>query len=118
MILADSSVWIDHTRRRNPALSAALANGEVVMHPAVVEELALGHVPARRAFFEELDKLLPIKDVSHQEVLFLVEKHHLFASGIGAVDAHLLASALAFGARILTLDQALLRVARKLGVAA
>jgi predicted nucleic acid-binding protein len=47
----------------------------------------------------------------------LIEHRRLAGSGIGWVDAHLLASALLSGARLWTLDRPLARVAQRLGVA-
>jgi hypothetical protein len=53
----------------------------------------------------------------HEEVLGLVTSHDLAGSGVGWVDAHLLASALIGGTTIWTLDRPLAAVARRLGVA-
>jgi len=48
----------------------------------------------------------------------LLDRHHLAGSGMSWVDAHLLASALLAEAQLWTVDAALARVAKKLGVAA
>ena len=53
----------------------------------------------------------------HDEVLTLVAYHRLWGSGVGWVDAHLLASALLSGVRLWTLDRPLARQAERLGVA-
>lgn len=42
MILADTSVWIDHFREDLPELGERLRPGDVVMHPFIVGELACG----------------------------------------------------------------------------
>ena len=42
MILADTSIWIDHLRRGDPGLIALLNAESVVMHPWVLGEIALG----------------------------------------------------------------------------
>jgi hypothetical protein len=52
----------------------------------------------------------------HEEVLVLVERHRLMASGIGWLDAHLLGSALLANAAIWTHDRPLARAARRLGL--
>jgi predicted nucleic acid-binding protein len=52
----------------------------------------------------------------HEEVLMLVERHRLAASGIGWLDAHLLGSALLAGAELWTHDRALAEAASRLGV--
>lgn len=47
MILADTSVWIDHLRKGVPVLAAALDEGRVLMHPFVLGELACGNLENR-----------------------------------------------------------------------
>ena len=42
MILADTTVWIDHFRSDNKELRRQLAKLNIVMHPFIVAELALG----------------------------------------------------------------------------
>nr|MBA2670032.1 type II toxin-antitoxin system VapC family toxin [Gemmatimonadota bacterium] len=44
MILTDTSVWIDHLRAGDPALSALLEQGRVLVHPFVLGELACGNL--------------------------------------------------------------------------
>ncbi len=44
MILVDTSVWIDHLRENDPALSALLGRRQILTHPFVIGELALGRV--------------------------------------------------------------------------
>jgi len=50
-------------------------------------------------------------------VLGFIDRRHLTGKGIGYVDAHLLAAAVPADARIWTLDAALGRLARALGIA-
>jgi predicted nucleic acid-binding protein len=47
----------------------------------------------------------------------MIEAHGLPGSGLGWVDAHLLAAALISGAKLLTLDRVLQRIAWRIGVA-
>ena len=42
MILVDTSVWIDHLRRKDDHLVSALLAGYVLIHPWVIGELACG----------------------------------------------------------------------------
>ena len=42
MILAGTSVWIDHFRNGHPGLAGRLAEGLVLIHPFVSGELACG----------------------------------------------------------------------------
>ena len=118
MILVDTSVWVDHFRRGSPPLRALLEAGEVVCHPMVIGEIALGHLSRRREVLALLSELPMVVDVAHAEVLHMVDAHALAGSGIGWVDAHLLASALLGVTPIWTLDRPLATVARRLGAAA
>ena len=47
MILADTSVWIDHFRLGNKRLHSLLDTGDIVCHPFVVGELACGNLVNR-----------------------------------------------------------------------
>jgi hypothetical protein len=53
--------------------------------------------------------------LSDSEVLHFIDQENLYGQGIGWVDTHLLGSVMLSGARLWTLDRALLRVARRLG---
>ena len=48
MILVDTSIWIDHLRQSNEPLTRLLNQGQVLAHPYVIGELALGHPPESR----------------------------------------------------------------------
>ena len=117
-VLADTSVWIDHWRRRNPKLARLLDGSAVVIHPFVLGEIALGHVTPRAEVLADLGTLESPRVAEHHEVLALIERSRLWGRGIGWVDAHLLASVLLDRIRLWTLDARLARVARELGVAA
>ena len=47
MILFDTSVWVDHLRRSDPALVRLLSAGLVLVHPFVTGELACGNLQNR-----------------------------------------------------------------------
>ena len=117
MILADTSVWIDHLRHGNPTLQAHLGNDRVVCHAFVVGELALGTLGNRAEILTDLNRLPQLPIASHDEVMALVERRRLFGLGVGWVDVHLMAAALIGGARLWALDARLARVARRLRVA-
>lgn len=119
MILADTSVWVDHLRHRNPELEKHLSNGRIVMHPFIVAELALGSLRNRKKLLEELDSMLQVNVAQLAEVRHLIEAHSLFSKGIGLTDAHLIASSLMTpGTRLWTRDRSLGLVAKDLGIAA
>lgn len=118
MILADTSVWIDHLRRSDRQLSAVLGANVVLVHPFVIGELACSAIPNRDVLLAELAALPQAPVAAHQEVLGLVERHALWGCGIGWVDAHLLASAMLAGrSRLWTRDKRLAAVADELGLA-
>lgn len=119
MILADTSVWADHLRAGDAVLAELLERTEVLGHPWVLGELALGRLRRRDEVLRLLRQLPQAPTATLPEVLALVERHALAGSGLGLVDAQLLAATrLAGGARLWTRDRRLAAVARRLEVAA
>jgi predicted nucleic acid-binding protein len=94
MILADTSVWVDHFRKRDAALYQQLQRNNISIHPFIVTELVLGNLPDRQNAIASLDRLPMVKVAQLNEVRHMIEAHSLFRRGIGFVDAHLLASTL------------------------
>jgi predicted nucleic acid-binding protein len=118
LILADTSLWVDHLRANDPDMAAALSGGMVLGHPLVVGEIALGHLPRRRITLNALAELPQATLASNAEVMQFIEFHALWGSGIGFVDAHLLASTrLTPDAALWTRDRRLHRVAAELRLA-
>src|SRR5579871_5775105 len=91
MILADTSIWVYHLRR-NAVLAGLLDKSEILIHPFVIGELALGNMRQRTSILDTLVLLPSAIVASHEEVLEFIEGHRLSGSGIGYVDAHLLAA--------------------------
>lgn len=119
MFLADTSVWIDYLHGRQPEMEKQLADGQIVIHPMVTAELALGPLRNRRRTLAVLDMLIPVRIAQIEEVRRMIEARALYGKGIGLVDAHLLAScSLTPGTVLWTRDKALGRVAEGLGVRA
>lgn len=119
MILVDTSVWADHLSVGDAALARLLDAGNVLAHPFVISELALGKLRQRRLILETLQDLPQAVVASHQEVLHFIDCHELFGLGIGFVDAHLLAAArLTAGATLWTRDKHLRGIAHRLTLAA
>ena len=78
----------------------------------------LGHLASRERVLKRLRLISRLKVVTPDRVEFLVERHGLAGSGIGYVDAHLLASArVTPGCTLWTRDRRLSAVAERLGVA-
>ncbi|HEX8093293.1 type II toxin-antitoxin system VapC family toxin [Jatrophihabitans sp.] len=120
MILVDTSVWIDHLRRGDAALAGLLMNGEVLCHPAVTGEIALGQLTDRGGVLGLLANLPQSVTATHAEVMTLIEAHSLSGLGIGYVDAHLLAAVLLTSGNtsLWTRDRRLRSAAEALGCAA
>jgi predicted nucleic acid-binding protein len=118
LILADTSVWVDHLRRGDDTLADALDRGIVVMHVFVIGEIACGTLTDRASVLELLHDLPRATVASSDEVLGFIERHQLHGRGIGYVDVHLLAStALTVGAKLWTQDKRLRAAAVDLGLA-
>lgn len=117
MILVDSSVWVDHFRKTNEALSAVLATGSVLVHPLVMGELALGNLAHRTAILQLLSDMPQAVMATPSEMLAFIERHALYGKGVGYVDVHLLASAKLSAARLWTYDKRLQSVAEGMKLA-
>jgi predicted nucleic acid-binding protein len=117
VILVDSSIWIDHFRRRNAGLADLLEQGLVLCHPFVIGELACGQLKDRACVLDALGLLSCVPVASHVEALAFVDRHRLAGQGIGWIDVHLLAATvLAGGASLWTRDKRLARTAESLGL--
>ncbi|PYV15622.1 MAG: VapC toxin family PIN domain ribonuclease [Acidobacteria bacterium] len=116
MILADTSVWVDHFRNGNRHLARSLVESRVLIHRWVISEIACGNLRHRSEVLGSMQKLPSATVADDNEVLDLIENRHLWGKGIGWVDAHLLASALLSGCRLWTLDRRLAKAAAALNV--
>ena len=92
MILADTSIWVEHLRWGDRQLAALLDVGQVLAHPFVIGELALGHLRPRRVILGALKDLPQAQTAADGEILEFVEWQALAELGIGYVDVHLLAA--------------------------
>jgi predicted nucleic acid-binding protein len=116
MILADTSVWVDHFRRGDAKLKQLLSAGLVSTHAFVITELALGSLADRKKKLTLLELLPQVTVARTEEVRRLVEAHALFGKGVGFVDVHLIAATLLTPDTILwTRDRRLREVAMLAG---
>ncbi len=118
MILVDTSVWVEHLRHGLPRLATHLQEGEVLIHPWVIGELACGNLRNRSQLLELMQGLPAATVASEAEVLLLIERDRLMGRGIGYVEAQLLASAKLSHCRLWTQDRHLAAVAQEQGLAA
>ena len=116
MILVDTSVWIDHLRKTEDHLLHLLETRSVLTHPLVIEELACGHLRDRTEIIGLLHSVPLAPLPTHRELLRLISNKTLYGVGLGAVDVHLIASAMLSKASLWSKDKALSREAARLGV--
>jgi len=117
MILADTSIWIDHLRSPNAHLSARLHAISIGIHPWVIGELACGNLSKRAAFLRQLQSLPQLMPAAEDEVLSFIEHNKISGRGIGYIDMHLLAAAKLNGTRLWTRDKRLNQTASELKIA-
>jgi predicted nucleic acid-binding protein len=118
VILVDTSVWIDHLRKNENRLRFLLESNQVLSHPFVIGELAMGSFKQRDVLLEKLRDLPGANVAQDDEVLQFISGQSLFGLGIGYIDAHLLAAVrLSPGTLLWTRDRRLLEVATKIGLA-
>ena len=118
MIVVDTSIWIEHLNRGLPRLAELLDRRNVLSHPLVIGELAMGYLPDREPVLSGLQSLPGAPVASLAELLMLVEGAALSSTGIQCVDAHLLASTMLVPGGVLwTTDARLHEHAERLGCA-
>ena len=118
LVLADTSVWIAHFRKPNPALQTLLSADQVLCHPMVLIEIACDTPPApRERTLSDLRQLRSATVANTDETLALIEREQLQDSGCGAIDLLLLASVLLTSEAVLwTLDKNLRALAARFDI--
>ncbi|MGH9415663.1 MAG: PIN domain-containing protein [Terriglobales bacterium] len=118
-VLLDTSVWIRGLSGQQPyaqGLGKLLARRAVRGHALVYGELLIGDRGGRAGLLRDFERMHQAPTVAHGEVVTLVRRRALHGRGIGWVDAHLLASALAAGLELWTADLALATIAEGFGI--
>jgi predicted nucleic acid-binding protein len=117
LILADTSIWIDHLRSGNKEMRRHLDQGQIVIHPFIIAELALGSLKDRAKTLALLDLLPQVRVAQLSELRLMIEARRLYNLGIGLTDAHLIASVFIDAPMLLwTKDKRLRKVAEALGI--
>ncbi|HEV2133663.1 MAG TPA: type II toxin-antitoxin system VapC family toxin [Terracidiphilus sp.] len=117
MILADTSIWIDHLRSGSAEMQQRLSNGQIAMHPFIVAEIALGSMRDRRNRLSQMDALYQVPIAQMSEVRRMIESRQLYSKGLGLVDVHLLLSCLLTpGLQLWTRDNRMEGAAMTIGV--
>lgn len=115
MVLADTSVWVDHLRDGSGSLGRLLKTERVFTHDYIIGELACGSLQNRSTILKLLDNLPRSVKASHEEILYMLERHKLNSLGLSYVDVALLASSAISTIPILTRDKTLAAAAQELG---
>ena len=119
MILVDTSIWIDHLRSADAKLQTLLQNDQVVTHPFIRLELALGSIASRENVLADLALLPQAPVVASEELFSLIEHKVLYRRGIGLTDLQLVSCALVDSSiSIWTRDRRLGEIAHELGLRA
>lgn len=116
MIIADTSIWVDHFRKKDDFFGKLLETRQVAMHPFVLGEVSLGNLSPRPFSMMVLKQLPKLIVASDEEVQNLIEERSFFGRGIGYVDCHLLAASLLNSMRLWTRDKRLHQIAVEMGI--
>ena len=111
MILVDTSIWIDHFKKKNEILSQWILDGMVCTHSLIIQEICLGDFKQKVKIIDSLKHLIIIPMISHQEFILFSTKHNF--RKVGVVDVHLIASAILSRCSIMTSDKSLALAAQK-----
>ncbi len=91
--------------------------GQIVIHPFIIAELALGSLKKRTKTLALLDLLPQMRVAQLNEVRLMIEARRLYNLGIGLTDAHLIASVFINPSTLLwTRDKRLRKAAEALGI--
>jgi predicted nucleic acid-binding protein len=69
-----------------------LNEGQIVIHPAIIAELALGSLQNRTRTLALLDLLPQVQVAQLSEVRRMIEARRLYSLGVGLTDAQLIAA--------------------------
>ena len=120
MVLVDTSVWIRALANRSPyvtRLDRLLSLNEVAGHELVYGELLIGDKGGRARFLAIYEQIYRANTLPHRDVVAFVRARRLFGRGVGWIDVHLLASAIADRLQLWTADPRFGDVAEEFGVA-
>ena len=116
MIIVDTPIWADHFREQIGDLTVQIASDRLRQHPYVTGELALGNPRDREGMIALLNSLGQARVVEHSRLMGFVVENKLGGTGIGYVDAHLLAACINGGHKLWTRDKRLMAQADRLAV--
>lgn len=115
MILADTSVWIDHFRSKNRNLGQLMSSKQLCIHPWIIGELACGNLPQRLSMLRFLQNLPQATVLRDREVLLFIEQNRVWGKGVRYIDMQLIASAAVGDFKLWTRDRRLAVLAERMG---
>ena len=98
-------------------LDRLLENDDAAGHEFVYGELLVGDRGGRRKLLSAYALIPQLNRLAHGEVVEFAGVRRLLGIGLGWIDIHLLASAIASDSLLYTADNRLVEVAHQLGVA-
>ena len=116
MVLVDTSIWIAYLRHGNSTLQKLLEDSRVVCHPFIIGELACGNIGNRTEILSLMQSLPMLDVVQHDELLVFIENNKLIGTGLGFVDAHLMAAAVIADVPLWTQDKKLKQACSRLNI--
>lgn len=114
MIIADTSVWINHFSRIDKDLVELMQKEVIVMHGLVLLELSCGNINDRNRILGDLKLIPSIEPISLAETSNFIEDYSLYGLGLGFVDMNILATCKKNNLYVYTHDLALKSQAQKL----
>ncbi len=117
MIIADTSIWVQHFRLGLPEFEKVLFDGRICMHPVVLGELAVGNLTNRTRVLSALKSLPRTKTATQEECLDFIENHALYGLGVGWNGVQLIVAARVSGNTLWSVDKRLSKAAVQLGIA-
>ena len=120
MVVVDTSVWIRYFSGHigyRPELDHLLGTDQVAAHELIYGELLIGNLGGRSKALARYEHFRHARLIAHNDVVALTLFRKLHGRGIGWIDVHLVASALAEHMQFWTADASLAAVAEELGIA-
>ena len=94
-VLIDTSVWVNHFKKKNDTLVSLLEKDAAMTHHMIWGELACGTPPEpRQVTLNAIQQLRKSQQITFDEVLAFIEREKLYGLGCGIVDITLLGSCL------------------------
>ena len=112
--LVDTSVWIDHFKKKDDELVMLLTEDSVVLNWDIIGELQSGNLNNRSLVLEFLCALPRITAYNDFEIYRFIELHKIYGKGLSWIDLKIIHSAVMNHLEVLSRDKRLLSTFRGL----